>query len=57
MLKIPFGTERASECMVNFLLSIGALFTDETGIHASEPGIYPKQSKIPTQTANPSGDE
>lgn len=54
MLKIPFGTERASEIMVKFLLSIGALFTDETGIHASEPGIY--KIKIPTQTANPSGD-
>lgn len=40
MLKIPFGTEQASESMVRFLLSIGALFTDENGIHASETGIY-----------------
>ena len=54
MLKIPFGTERASESMVEFLLSIGALYVDESGIHASEPGIY--KIKIPTQTANPSGD-
>lgn len=43
MLKIPFGTERASESMVKFLLSIGALYTDETGIHASEPGIYGRE--------------
>lgn len=54
MLKIPFGTERASESMVKLLLSIDALYTDENGIHASEPGIY--KLKIPTQTANPSGD-
>lgn len=45
MLKIPFGIERASESMVEFLLSIGALFTDENGIHASEPGIYRREDK------------
>lgn len=44
MLKIPFETERASESMVEFLLSIGALYADENGLHASEPGIYPKQN-------------
>lgn len=54
MLKIPFGAERASESMVEFLLLIGVLYTDETGIRASKPGIY--KLKIPTQTANPSGD-
>lgn len=56
MLKIPFGIERASERMVKFLLFIGALHIDETGIHANDPGMYPKKIKIPTQTANPSGD-
>lgn len=45
MLKIPFGTETASESMVEFLLSIGALYVDENGIHASEPGIYRKEEK------------
>lgn len=45
MLKIPFGTETASESMVEFLLSISALYTDETGIHASEPGIYRREVK------------
>lgn len=45
MLRIPYATERASENMVEFLLSIGALYTDEIGIHASEPGIYRKEDK------------
>lgn len=45
MLKIPFGIERASESMVEYLLSIGALFTDETGIHANEPGIYKSEEE------------
>lgn len=43
MLKIPFEMERASESMVEFLLSIGALYVDENGIHANEPGIYRKE--------------
>lgn len=43
MLKIPIGTERASESMVKFLLSIGALYADENGIHASKPGIYRRE--------------
>lgn len=49
--------KKASEETINFLISIGALYMNETGIHANEPGIYPKQEKIPTQTANPSGDK
>ena len=43
MLKIPLGAERASESVVEFLLSIGALFADENGIHVSEPGIYRRE--------------
>lgn len=57
MIKLPYGMKMASESTVNALISIGALYVDETGIHANEPGIYPKKEKIPTQTANPSGDE
>lgn len=55
MIILPQGTIRASESTIKALINIGALYLDETGIHASEPGIYPKQ-EIPTQTANPSGD-
>lgn len=57
MIKIPFGAGQASEETVKYLMEIGAIYADETGIHANEPGIYPKKEEIPTQTANPSGDE
>lgn len=57
MIWLSFGNNRASENMIKTLVSTGALYIDETGIHANEPGIYPRQQEIPTQTANPSGDE
>lgn len=57
MISLPLGENKASDDVVNVLVSIGALYKDETGIHANEPGIYPKKEEIPTQTANQSGDE
>lgn len=56
MIKLSSLMERANERTIKALISIGALYVDESGIHANEPGTYPKR-KIPTQTANPSGDE
>lgn len=56
MINLPMGDEKADDSTINFLIGIGALYVDETGIHANETGIYSKQEKIPTQTANPSGD-
>lgn len=50
-------TQKARECLIQSLAKINALYIDETGIHANEPGIYPRQKEIPTQTVNPSGDE
>ena len=35
--------ERASEATIKALVAIGALYVDDTGIHASEPGIYSKE--------------
>lgn len=55
MIKLPCGTERASEETVKVLIAIGVLYVDENGIRANEPGIYPKQ-KISLQTANQSRD-
>lgn len=57
MIKLPSEMKKASRKTVRYLMGIGALHMDETGIHANEPGIYPKKQEIPTQTANPSGDE
>lgn len=57
MIKLPSKMKKASRKMVRYLMGIGALYVDETGIHANEPGIYPKRQEIPTQTENPSGDE
>lgn len=48
------GIKRANENIINYLIKIGALYTDDDGIHASNPGIYPKKS-LP-QTANQSRD-
>lgn len=56
MINLPMEYEKANDSMINFLIGIGALHVDETGIHANETGIYSKQEEIPTQTANPSGD-
>lgn len=56
MINLPMGYERANDSMINFLITIGALYVDETGIHANGIGIYSKKEEIPTQTANPSGD-
>ena len=57
MIKLPAGMKQVSNYVVSLLIAIGALYVDETGIHANEPGVYPKKEEIPTQTANPSGDE
>lgn len=57
MIQLPFGNNMASEGTIKELISMGVLYIDEDGIHANEPGIYPKKEEIPTQTANPSGDE
>ncbi len=43
LIKLPTGTATASEEIVKVLVEIGALYMDETGIHASNPGIYPKK--------------
>ena len=32
--------KRASEATIMALVAIGALYVDDTGIHASEPGTY-----------------
>ncbi len=32
--------KRAEESTIKALIVIGALYIDDTGIHASEPGIY-----------------
>ena len=56
-MKLSVRAERASENTIKSLMAIGALYVDETGIHASEPGIYPRQRKIPMQTANPNGEK
>lgn len=32
--------KRASEVTIMALVAIGALYVDDTGIHASEPGTY-----------------
>ena len=34
---------RADEATINNLVEIGALYIDDTGIHASAPGIYQKK--------------
>lgn len=57
MIKLPLEMKKASRKTVRYLIGIGALYVDEAGIHANEPGIYPKKEEIPTQTANPSGDK
>ena len=54
-MKNVFAIPRASECTIKYIVLTGAIYIDETGIHANEPGIY--KIEIPTQTANPSGDE
>lgn len=43
MIKLPTGTATASEEIVKVLVEIGALYMDETGVHASNAGIYPKK--------------
>lgn len=43
MIKHIGAIERASEATIMELVEIGALNIDDTGIHASEPGIYPKE--------------
>lgn len=57
ILKTPLKTSMASPNTIVRLMVIGALQVGENGLCVSEPGIYPKKGKIPTQTANPSGDE
>lgn len=56
MINLPMKYEKANDSTINFLIGIGALYVDETGIHANGIGVYSKKEKIPTQTANPSGD-
>lgn len=57
MIKLPFNVTKASADTTIKLMVIGALQVGRDGLCANEPGIYPKQEEIPTQTANPSGDE
>ncbi len=47
MIKLPLGVTRASEKTIKILIEIGALYIDDTGIHANEPGMYPKKEEIP----------
>ena len=35
--------KRVDESTVKALIAIGALYVDDTGIHANESGIYPKE--------------
>lgn len=57
MIQLPLGNNMASENTIKELISMGVLYTDETGIHANKPGIYPKQENIPAQTVNQSGEK
>lgn len=56
MIKTPIKTIKATKKTINTVIAIGALYVDESGIHANEPGIYPKQEKIPVKTGNQDGD-
>lgn len=47
MIKLPYGTKRASKETINALIAIGALLVDKNGIHTNEPGIYPKKRRYP----------
>lgn len=47
MMKAICEIKRASEEVINALIAMGALYVDETGIHAGEPGVYPKTRNIP----------
>lgn len=40
MIKTIIEAKRASENMVMFLSCIGAIYADESGIHASKEGRY-----------------
>lgn len=46
MIKLPYGTERTREETIKMLVSIGALYIDENGLHASDPGVYPKRKGL-----------
>lgn len=47
MIQLPIGATKASAETVNTLLSIGALYEDGTGIHASKDGEYRAKKNIP----------
>lgn len=53
---MPLGERMASVKIVVKLMASGALQVGENGLCTGDPGIY-KIEEIPTQTANPSGDE
>lgn len=40
MMKLPFNVKEANEELIIKLINIGVLYTDENGLHASEPGDY-----------------
>lgn len=47
MIELPIGATKASKETVNTLLSIGALYKDDTGIHANKDGEYRVKENIP----------
>lgn len=55
-IDLLFGEYSISAEIVVRLMVAGALQIGENGLKAGEPGIY-KIEEIPTQAANPSGDE
>lgn len=42
MIKLLIESQIASERVVEYLINVGALYIDNNGIHASDPGIYPQ---------------
>ncbi len=55
MIKLPIGTEQASESTIKSLIDIGALYVDEAGLHANKQGIYSKTEKIPADRKSEQG--
>ena len=45
--KLACSFPQASKETINALITIGAIYVDRTGIHASNPGIYPQNVNIP----------
>lgn len=55
MIKLLVRAEAASENAIKALVNVGALYVNETGIHASDPGAYPKKGSIPADRKSEQG--